>query len=140
MQRLDLDSGIISYQLGNGVLRLNPADPNLYERFRSAAEQIQAVQQELLRRLEEENADLTALLCQADRQIKQQLTLAFGADNDFDRLLGGVNVFAPGSNAQPVIVNLLALLQPVLEEGVRRWTGEQVQAAKAASKRRKALS
>ena len=70
MQKLDLDSGIISYQLGNGVLRLNPADPNLYERFRSAAEQIQAVQQDLLRRLEEENADLPALLCQADRQIK----------------------------------------------------------------------
>lgn len=136
MQKLTMDSGIREYRVGSGVLRMNPADPNLYDRFVRAAEQIDALQAQLLQ--QEGDPDFTRLLADTDQKIKQQLNLAFGAENDFEKLLGGVNVFAPGENGQPVLSNLFAALQPVLEEGVRRWTGQQVEQAVAASKRRKA--
>lgn len=136
MKKLNIDNGLQEFKLGSGKLYMNPQDPNLYARFLEAAERISRLQQELLNT--DPDAPLTEVMCRSDRQIKQLLDRAFGGDTDFDKLLGGVNVFAPGSNGQSVLVNLFEALQPVLEEGVRRWTDGQVEKALESSKRRKA--
>ena len=32
-KKLNLDLGVKEYELGGGVLRINPTDPNLFKRF-----------------------------------------------------------------------------------------------------------
>lgn len=119
MENLKLDLGIRSYRLGSGVLRFNPADPNVYQRFLQAAKNIAALEQELTASGETSGEALIALLSRLDGQIKQELTAVFGGDNDLESCLAGVNVLAVGSNGERIITNLFAALEPVLTEGAR---------------------
>ena len=48
MKTLHFDSGIQEYKLcGEGTLRFNPSDPNLYARFMEAAEKVQGIEKEM---------------------------------------------------------------------------------------------
>ena len=48
MNQLNIDTGVEEYCVnGRGVLRFNPADPNLYHRFFAAAPQLDALDREL---------------------------------------------------------------------------------------------
>lgn len=134
MEKLTFDAGVKSYRInGGGVLKFNPADPNLYQRFMDAVEKIKALEENL----RQKDADPLQQLCLADKKTKELLGWVFGGDNDFDQLLGGVNLLAVASNGQRVITNLLQALLPVLTQGAELCAGAQVQAAKAKARARR---
>ena len=121
MEQLQIDTGVREFRVNErGILRFNPADPNVYGRFLKAAEEISVLHREL----EGQDADQTKTpawvldqLTQADRKAKEILTGVFGPENDFDRLLEGVNLMAVAGNGQRVVTNLFAALEPVMAEG-----------------------
>ena len=126
MKEIMLDSGVQEYRIGGGVLRFNPGDPNLYHRFLEAAEKIEAMQ-DTLAQLTAQAADSKALMelvTMTDRRAKQLLDEAFGGGCDFDAVLEGVNLLAVCQNGQRAVTNLLTALQPVLEEGAKRFYEE----------------
>ncbi len=125
MHKLLVDTGVEEFEInGRGVLRFNPGDPNLYHRFFAAREELAALDEELTRKSASlpENGDGGAaleLLADYDRQIKALLNRVFGAPNDFDTLLEGVNLAGVGTNGHRVVENLLEALTPILQAGAR---------------------
>ena len=141
MEKIQFDSGMREFDLnGMGVLRFNPGDPNLYARFSQAGEKIAALEQELVQKAQQEGASPMELLCQADSQMKEILGWIFGKENNFDQVLGGVNLLAIAGNGERVVSNLLAALEPVLVAGAKAVAGEKTQqAVTKARKRRQAV-
>ncbi|MBQ7345477.1 MAG: hypothetical protein IJW45_05385 [Oscillospiraceae bacterium] len=150
MEKLVFDSGIREFEIdGGGVLRFNPGDPNLYGRFLDAIEKVREVERELvdrareLEQVQDSGAAVLGLLRETDRKLKALLEEVFGQGNDFDALLGGVNLLAVAGDGRRVIENLLGALQPVLAQGaqacVERETAQAVAEAKAERARRGAL-
>lgn len=147
MEKLNFDNGVKEYRInGNGILRFNPGDPNLYARFLDALDGIKALEQELMGKAQAmEKADPThsgeavlRLMQESDRRIKALLTQVFGSENDFEQVLGGVNLLATAGNGQRVIANFLTALQPVLEAGANTYVKEKTAAAVAQAKRSRA--
>ena len=132
MEKLQFDSGVKSYKI---VLRFNPADPNVFARFTQAAEKMQSVQDQLQEKARDGKTDTVQLLWDADQQMKKMLSWVFGEDNDFDRILGGINLLAMASNGQRVIGNLLDALQPVLLDGARQCAAEKKAEREGAQKK-----
>ena len=134
MEKITFDAGLRRYRInGGGVLQFNPADPNLYARFLEAVERIKEMEEDLQKA---EGGALEAM-CRADRTVKQLLGQVFGEGNDFDALLGGVNLLAVAGNGERVITHLLQALLPVLTEGAKLCAaGQAEQAVKKAQKRR----
>ena len=145
MEKIVFDSGVREYKLGNlGVLRFHPGDPNLYARFMEAAEKMKTIEEELVeeaKTLESEDSGsaVVKLLQEADRKMKQTLNWVFGHNNDFDQLLGGVNLLAMGANGERVATNLFNALQSVLLTGAKGCVAAQTKAAVAQSKVRRAV-
>ena len=136
MEKITFDAGVRRYRInGGGVLQFNPADPNLYGRFLDAVEEIKGLEAELRRT--EEGGALEAM-CRADKTVKQLLGRVFGPGNDFDALLGGVNMLAVAGNGERVITNLLQALMPVLTQGARLCAGQQVEQAVQKARARRA--
>lgn len=139
MEKLIFDTGVKEYKInGNGALRFNPSDPNVYARFMDAMEKIRAVEEKLVSRAkeieqngnqEESGAAVLRLMAEADREIKDVLSQVFGVGNDFDKILGGVNLLAVAGNGQRVITNLLEALQPIMVEGAENCARQQVDGA-----------
>lgn len=130
MEKIKLDSGMRDYRIGElGVLRFNPADPNLYARFMTCGEKLQAIETELAQKAKEDTG--LSILQEADRKMKEMLSWVFGAHNDFGEILGGVSLLARGENGESVIVNLLSALEPVMVEGAKICAQEAVQKAKS---------
>ena len=48
MQKLNFDLGLKEYEIGGGVLRFNPGDPNVYARFAEAGKRLTAVEKKLV--------------------------------------------------------------------------------------------
>ena len=126
MQSLTIDTGMKEYLINNhAVLRFNPSDPNLYHRFFAAATKLDALDAELTEQLKTlPEADDTAraerglaLLTDYDHRIKALLTEIFGGENDFDKVLEGVNLAGTGANGKRVVQNLLDALTPILQDG-----------------------
>ena len=140
MEKIQFDSGIKSYRLGEGVLRFNPGDPNVYARFLEAVEQIRQLEKELTGKadtVEGDGGKVVALMQEADGKIKKILDEVFGCGNDFHKLLGGVNLLAVAGNGQRVITNLFAALEPVLVAGAQSCAeAKTAQAGNKANKRR----
>lgn len=126
MHKLLVDTGVEEFEVnGRGVLRFNPGDPNIYHRFFAAREELAALDEELVRRSAElpgegQGGESLDLLAEYDRRVKELLNRVFGAPNDFDLLLDGVNLAGVGANGRRVVENLLDALAPVLQEGARR--------------------
>lgn len=140
MEKISFDSGVRSYRLNEGaVLRFNPSDPNLYARFLNAGEKIAQVEEKLRREATSEMSGEEAiiLLVEADNKIKKILSWVFGEENDFQKLLCGVNLMAVAENGQRVVTNLFAALQPILTEGAKRCAREQTQMAVQLAKARR---
>ncbi len=142
MEKIQFDSGVKEYRLnGAGVLRFNPGDPNVYARFMEAVENMRDLDKTLSRKTsetEDSGNGALKLLQDADRQLKQTLNWVFGAGNDFEKLLGGVNLLAMAGNGQRVITNLFAALQPILLSGAESCAREQMQNALQEAKARRA--
>lgn len=146
MEKISFDSGIKTYKLnGTGLLRFNPSDPNVYDRFLQAADKLQQVENALVEEAGKlqaaDGAGVVQLLGKADREMKQVLSWVFGQENDFDKILSGVNLLAVADNGQRVVTNLLEALQPVLVAGAERCAQEKANAAveKAKARRGEAL-
>lgn len=131
MKKLTFDTGVVSYRVGDGVLRFNPADPNVYARFSQAVEKLQSIEQDMAAALSQEGADVLSIMQSTDRAIKDTLSWVFGPGNDFGEMLGGVNLLATTANGERVATHLFAALEPVLMEGARRCAGAQAQAIRA---------
>lgn len=144
MEKLTIDSGIKEYQINDsGVLRFNPSDPNVYVRFMEAIDKIQSVEDKLVSKARElekpENqerngAAVLQLMAEADREIKKLLTEVFGEDNDFDKLLGGVNLLAVAGNGERVITNFLTVMQPIMVAGAESCAKQHADKAVAEAK------
>ena len=143
MEKIVFDSGVREYKLGNlGVLRFHPGDPNLYARFMEAAEKMKTIEEELAQQAksqEDSGAAVVKLLQEADQKMKQTLNWVFGNGTDFDKLLGGVNLLAMGTDGERVVTNLFNALQPVLLSGAKCCVESQAKAAVARSKVRRAV-
>ena len=133
MEKIQFDSGIRSYRInGAGILRFNPGDPNLYSRFLEAVEKLKEVEAELSKQAEAaDGLQIVKLMQHADEKMKTILSWVFGQENDFQKILSGVNLLAVAENGERVVTNLFAALEPVLVEGAKRCAGQQTEKIKA---------
>lgn len=154
MQKLIFDDGIQEFEVnGRAVLRFNPSDVNVYNRFFEVADEIEDMEREYAQSISGQADDIDERgfaksgntlkrMREFDARVKARLSYIFGEENDFDRILDGVNLFAVGKNGERVATNVLAALQPIIEDGLRSHTQqkaqEAAQAAKAARERRQA--
>lgn len=143
MKKLSFDSGVQEYRInGQGVLRFNPGDPNVYARMLDAMEEIRGVESDLVEQAkalpEGDGAAVLRLMSQADKRMKDILGKVFGAENDFEKILGGVNVMAVCGNGERAITNLLNALMPILQEGAERCAKQQTEEAVAEAKANRA--
>lgn len=147
-EQLRLDDGVLELEInGNGVLRFNPSDPNVYRRFLAVARGLPELEARYARELEEQEkqgdgqteAEETLKRMQAfDADVKERLSEVFGRENNFDDLLGGVNLMAVGNNGERVVTNLLNALAPYLERGLERYRQGQAAEAVAEAKKNRA--
>ena len=155
MKQLTIDTGVQEFEInGSGVLRFNPSDPNVYNRFFAAETTRTELDAEAQKRMEQIEADFPddnqrvgaelAVLAEYDRKIKEVLNGVFGAGNDFDEILHGVNLAAVAGNGRRVVTNLLDALTPIIREGAERSMEEKadkaVQTAKANRAARRAAA
>lgn len=128
-ETLHLDDGILELDInGRGLLRFNASDFNVYQRFIAIVKELPEMEKKYMSEVEQpDNGDELELAAanlnkarEIDRQIKERLSEAFGQENDFDNLLGGVNLMAFGRNGERVITNLLNALTPYIERGVKQ--------------------
>lgn len=147
MEQLIFDSGIKEYQInGKGVLRFNPSDPNVYARFVDAMPKIEQIEKEMAekagkidREAEKAGESILMVMRETDRKIKAELSAVFGGDNDFDRILEGVNLMAVASNGERVIGNLINALLPIMENGAKICVRAEVDEAKLNREQRRAM-
>ena len=132
MEQLKLERTLREWSVPGGVLRCNPADPNLYARFLSLAPQLTEIEQQL----QKNQGDILQALQKADREMKILLGKIFPG-NDFDDLLQGVNLLAVGENGNRVITNLLESLEPILQEGAEAFAQAKTQSALEKAKARR---
>ena len=124
---LQFDDGLLRLDInGNGLRTFKPADFNVYPRLCQLLQALPELEQQ---------AGAKAL----DREVKERLGTVFGPDNDFEALLGGVNVMAVGHNGERVITNLLNALAPYIEEGAERHMRDTAQAARLNREQRRAM-
>lgn len=139
MNQLKVDLGVEEFSLGSGVLRFNPCDPNLYTRFLELADSLEALQKDLQKGVASapDGTEVLRQLSQADRRFKCLLTQVFGPENDFSRLLQGVNLLALTEEGTTVAENLMAALEPVLTQGAERFVAAQTGAAVEKARQRR---
>lgn len=136
MQKLNFDLGLKEYEIGGGVLRFNPSDPNVYARFAEAGKRFSAAEEKLVAKtkdvgLENRGEVALKLLEEADREMKDILTWIFGAHNDFDAIFCGTNVMGVGANGERIITNFIHAIQPIMEAGAKKCAKQQVNGAVA---------
>lgn len=144
MEILNMDLGIKEYRLTEkGILRFNPSDPNVYNRFLDAEKDIRAVEQEAADKANTESSNIgeTAIriMAEADGKIKDILNRIYGHGNDFHSILEGVNVLAVGSNGCRIISNLLEVLTPIMEQGAKDFVDGKIAEAKLNRAQRRAM-
>lgn len=130
--KLTVDTGIKEYEInGNGVLRFNPSDPNLYRRFKEMVGFISGLEAEVEKRTSavSDGAEAVDILSEYDHKVKEKLSYVFGSWNDFDKILEGVNLMAISGSGELVITNLLNALRPIIEDGVKAYARMQAQKA-----------
>ena len=146
MQKITFKTGVKSYEInGNGVLRFNPNDPNVYARFLDAVQKITELEESFAQKastidVADENTSgegFLRFMAEADKEIKKILSEVFGEENDFHKLLGGVNLLAVAENGERVITNLFHALTPILQAGAEACAAHQINDAKAARAQRK---
>ena len=141
MEKLIFDSGIREFQINNnGVLRFNPADPNVYARLVESGEKINQVEAELIAKVQSVVPDegdrangiaVVQLMAEADKHVKGILAWIFGDENDFNQIFGGMNLMAVGANGERLLTNFLNAILPVIQEGAEECAKQQVSGAVA---------
>ena len=145
MQNLHIDTGIQEFQINDsGVLRFNPSDPNVYNRFFGITEKVGKIDEEMAKEISElpegDGEGALKALQSADAKAKALLNEVFGLDNDFNQILGGVNIMAAGINGKRVIVNLFEALTPIVRDGAKKCADAKLKSAKLAREQRRKLA
>ena len=139
MKTILIDSVLEEYQLveGGEPLSFNPGDPNVYARYMEVLPKIKAVEQEMAGKANAVDANAPdagekalKIMRETDLKMKELLNQIFGEDNDFDKILKGVNLMAVGSNGKRIVENLLGALLPIMESGAKSCVREEVVDAK----------
>lgn len=153
MAKLTFDDGRVRLDVnGNGTLVFNPSDFNVYERFYALVRELPELEKRYaseVERTDESVRDPQAAAVELvgrelirakeiDGLVKSRLSHAFGAENDFETLLGGVNIMAFGSNGERIITNFMNAILPYIENGLAKHTGDEVRAALANREQRRA--
>lgn len=130
VEKIILDDGVIELDInGRGLLRFNPTDFNIYQRLTALLRELPVLEKKYHEEVEDADTSLNdwdrtaAALDKAgdiDREIKSRLSAVFGPENDFERILNGVNLMSYGGNGERVITNLLNALTPYIENGLKR--------------------
>lgn len=142
MEKIIFDAGIKEYQIGNGVLRFNPADYNLFARFFDANQKLQDVEAEMVEKGQHvtDGESVVRLMREADDKAKTILNEVFGGHNDFHEILGGVNLMSVADNGERVITNLIHALTPIITQGAEACVQSTVAEAKANREARRAAT
>lgn len=153
MTKLTFDDGRVRLDInGNGTLVFNPSDFNVYERFYALLKELPELEKQYASEVEtpdESTQDVQAAAVELvgrelirakeiDGLIKSKLSYAFGVENDFDKLLGGVNLMAFGNNDERIITNFMNAILPYVENGLAKHTGNVVETARANREQRRA--
>lgn len=144
MEILNLDLGIKEYRLTeHGVLRFNPSDPNVYNRFLDAESEIRKVEQDMAKKAkgvtDGSGEAAIRIMGEADAKIKGILNTVYGHGNDFHTILEGVNLMAVGNNGNRIISNLLDALTPIMEQGAKAFVESEISNAKLNREQRRAM-
>ena len=153
VEKLVIDDGLIRLDInGNGILKFNPSDFNLYNRFMSFRKELLELEQKYHLEVEAatpeaESDDRTIELIgkeleiarAIDLEVKHKLDAVFGLGADFDRFLDGVNCMAFGGNNRRIIDNLLDGLTPYLKQGAEKHINDTAAAAKLNREHRRAM-
>lgn len=108
---------------------------NLYQRFLDAQKEIAEMEAALtekgraMQQEEQPGEAAVRIMSEADREVKRLLTRVFGSGNDFDAILGGINLMAVASNGERVITNLMAALVPVIQAGAESCAKQETRQA-----------
>ena len=148
MEKLNISVGIKRYQLveGGAPLCFNPGDPNVYARYMEMLDKIKAVEQEMAAKAK--SVDVNAsdagektlkIMRETDLRMKHILNEIFGEENDFDKILKGVNLMAVTEGNNRVINNVLNALTPIMEAGAKSCVDTEVSAAKLNREQRRAM-
>lgn len=144
-EKLVIDNGLLELEINNnGVLRFNASDPNVYKRFYDLAEELPKLEEKYRAEVEAQGGDtaesgvVVGKMYEIDADIKSRLNKVFGPENDFDQLLGGVNLMAFGRNGERVITNLLSALKPYMESGAEKHMKDRAEEAVAEAKMNRA--
>ena len=134
MQKLNFDLGLKEYEIGGGVLRFNPSDPNVYARFAEAGKRFSEIEEKLIAKAKEAGDQapgeiMLQLMADADRETKGILAWIFGAHNDFDAIFCGANIMGVGANGERIITNFIYAIQPIMEAGAKKCAKQQVNGA-----------
>ena len=122
MEKLVFSTGMEEYPLENGgVLRFNPRDPSVLERFLALEEKIGS--------LKPQGQTPVEKWADADSRCRQMLAEVFPG-NDFGQILGLGNCLALCENGASVMGNFLAAVEGVLEHGVKVLMEEAIRKAK----------
>lgn len=147
MEILNIDIGIKRYQLveGGAPLSFNSGDPNVYARYMEVVPKIKAVEQEMAGKAKAVDANAAdagenalKIMRETDVRMKNLLNQIFGEDNDFDKILKGVNLMAVTENGR-VINNVLDALAPIMNAGVKSCVDSEVKAARLNREQRRAM-
>lgn len=155
MKKLNFDTGIQEFDInGTGILRFNPSDPNVYNRFFEAKDRIDKLSEEYTGKekdaegvhLDEKGWPVEkqlAFMREIDTKIKDELSYVFGKENDFDAIFAGVNLLAATTHGALVITNFLTAILPVIENGAQKYAeaqkNEALRTAKLNRDQRRAL-
>lgn len=151
VEKLIFDDGVKRIDInGNGLLCFNPSDLNVYQRLCALLQELPAMEERYKIHVEEpedgmEAKEVLPLVGAAldhakkiDAELKKKLAWVFGTANDFDKLLGGVNLMSPAGNGERVITNFLNAITPYIEEGARKHAKDAAAEAVAEAKRERA--
>lgn len=148
MEQLNISVGIKRYQLveGGAPLSFNPGDPNVYARYMDTLPKIKAVEQEMAGKAKAVDVNASdagerslKIMRETDLRMKKILNEIFGAENDFEQILRGVNLMAVTEGGNRVINNVLDALGPIMEAGAKACVTTEVQAAKLNREQRRAM-
>ena len=150
MNQILFDTGIQEFEIGAGVLRFNPSDPNVYSRFFEVqerivtlAEQYESAQENSRTESEEEDEPARRglkLLREIDREVKKELSYVFGEQNDFDVIFSGINLLGVGTNGKYIITNLFEALLPIIQNGFERQAQARANSVKMNREQRRTLN
>lgn len=149
MEKLNIDVGLKSYELveGGALLRFNPADQNIYSRFVNSIEKIKAIETEASKNavsvpktVEDAGAEVLRIMADADRKMKNVLNEVFGGNNDFDKILCGINLLAVNEDGKRIMEAFMEAITPILTDGAKTYADMEVSAAKLNRERRRSLN